>query len=640
LDIVVETDSLLRVAIHSKSAKNQVSAYLLEHVKESEALAWTTGSGSSSSFVYLAKAQKRAYSLKIEYDALDQDDSCPTFDLRIILKPVDEALKANLKCPGAPLPPASVDITGDDFEKSASYSMGYDFIQKVTDQGGPLEYDIALRWPGADKDAQYYLDVESKSDVLTGQMTYTLLYERKDKSLGLLGKSHPVGSSAHNSQFTQRLKLLDREGDLAEDVDLDGAILRLRFPPSSVHLLDTLKDLNYFSQGREICHNFALSIRAELRSGENESGLDPTGPSRLVRVRWEGDEVGDGLFDFSSRIYASLEFDRSMKAAVQLLKNSDFVSLEAASPRGSSSLGSLGDTAPEAVKPTFKRLSAVDPSTILLEFSGGSLARGWCHKLHFADTGPFGGPDFDVEHLSGGLKVCASSCLCNWKGTESCSEDEGLGGGCQCREPYTGPDCGQCKAGHTLNPGTGECTLASACAGSGGADPCNGHGQCEQVGAQAVCHCEPGFADDGLERCSRCADPLFEYPDCQLRNWVLSEPSIDCKDLDYKMPRKLWRDGPGSSNSEPLQGEDGEVNWAQRYRLNDGKTLRKASSHYFTVPEASVFRFHLDTSQSGAKVKYRLFDDESRELLTSAGQDDGADPDGFVESANDFLLLH
>jgi hypothetical protein len=39
-------------------------------------------------------------------------------------------------------------------------------------------------------------------------------------------------------------------------------------------------------------------------------------------------------------------------------------------------------------------------------------------------------------------------------------------------------------------------------------------------------------------------------------------------------------------------------------------------------------------------VKYRLYDDESKELLTSAGQDEGADPDGFVESANDFLILH
>jgi hypothetical protein len=124
-----------------------------------------------------------------------------------------------------------------------------------------------------------------------------------------------MGSAAHNSRFAQRLKLLDREGDLAEDIDLEGAILRLRFPPSSVHLFDTLKEAGYLSSGTEICHSFALSIRAELRSGENESGLDPLGPSRLIRVRWEGNEVGDALYDYSARIYAALEFDRSMKGA-------------------------------------------------------------------------------------------------------------------------------------------------------------------------------------------------------------------------------------------------------------------------------------------------------------------------------------
>jgi hypothetical protein len=178
-----------------------------------------------------------------------------------------------------------------------------------------LEYDIALNWPNADPNAQYYLDIESKSDVLTGQMTYTLLYEKKDKSLGLLGRSHPVGSAAHGGRFAQRLKLLDREGDLAEDVDLAGAILRLRFPPSSIHLFDTLKEEGKLSKGTEICHSFTLSVRAELRNGENESGLDPMGPSRLIRVRWEGEEVADGLYDYSSRIYAALEFDRSMKGA-------------------------------------------------------------------------------------------------------------------------------------------------------------------------------------------------------------------------------------------------------------------------------------------------------------------------------------
>lgn len=84
------------------------------------------------------------------------------------------------------------------------------------------------------------------------------------------------------------------------------------------------------------------------------------------------------------------------------------------------------------------------------------------------------------------------------------------------------------------------------------------------------------------------------------------------------MPRKLWRDGSSASNNQPLQGEDGEVNWAQRYRLKDGPTLRKSSSHYFIVPEASVFRLFVDTGRSGATVKYILSDDESNELLSSA----------------------
>ena len=84
LEIVVETTSLLRVSIHATNPKNQVSAYLLEHPKDTEARAWTVGSGGTASFLHLVEPQKRAYSLKLEYDSLDQDDACPTFDLRII----------------------------------------------------------------------------------------------------------------------------------------------------------------------------------------------------------------------------------------------------------------------------------------------------------------------------------------------------------------------------------------------------------------------------------------------------------------------------------------------------------------------------------------------------------------------------
>ena len=40
-----------------------------------------------------------------------------------------------------------------------------------------------------------------------------------------------------------------------------------------------------------------LSIRAEKRNGEDEAGQEQGGPSRLMRVRWEGRETSDKLFD-------------------------------------------------------------------------------------------------------------------------------------------------------------------------------------------------------------------------------------------------------------------------------------------------------------------------------------------------------
>jgi len=106
------------------------------------------------------------------------------------------------------------------------------------------------------------------------------------------------------------------------------------------------------------------------------------------------------------------------------------------------------------------------------------------------------------------------------------------------------------------------------------------------------------------------------------------------------MPRKLWKDAAASNNPGVLQEEDGEVNWAQRYRLSDGRTKRTSSSHYFLVPEASVFRLFLDTSDSGVTVKYRLFNDKKEEILSSASAGQDSDADGFLKSATEFVILH
>ena len=119
--------------------------------------------------------------------------------------------------------------------------------------------------------------METRSDFLTGQMTFTLLYEDKHKELKLIGRSQQVGAlndigGSQRGQYVQRLKLLDFEGDLADDIDLSGAILRLRLPAAALLLQETLKEKGHVARGHETCHNFELSVRCEARNGENEAG--------------------------------------------------------------------------------------------------------------------------------------------------------------------------------------------------------------------------------------------------------------------------------------------------------------------------------------------------------------------------------
>lgn len=51
-----------------------------------------------------------------------------------------------------------------------------------------------------------------------------------DRDLKLLGHSQRVLSSSNGGQLIERLRLLDKEGDLSDDSNISGAILRLKLP--------------------------------------------------------------------------------------------------------------------------------------------------------------------------------------------------------------------------------------------------------------------------------------------------------------------------------------------------------------------------------------------------------------------------
>ena len=91
---------------------------------------------------------------------------------------------------------------------------------------------------------------------------------------------------------------------------------------------------------------------------------------------------------------------------------------------------------------------------------------------------------------------------------------------------------------------------------------------------------------------------------------------------------------------QPIQGPDGVMNWAKKYKLEDDNNFRTLSSHKFMVPSTSVVRLFVDTDGSGAAVKYRLFNDLQDELLSSNDYGDDADQDGFVGSGSEITLVH
>ena len=64
------------------------------------------------------------------------------------------------------------------------------------------------------------------------------------------------------------------------------------------------------------------------------------------------------------------------------------------------------------------------------------------------------------------------------------------------------------------------------------------------VGGAAVCECDFGFANDGLDQCARCSDPLMKYPsEChKRRKWVLQSDDSECDQLPIDMPHTLYED--------------------------------------------------------------------------------------------------
>lgn len=173
------------------------------------------------------------------------------------------------------------------------------------------------------------------------------------------------------------------------------------------------------------------------------------------------------------------------------------------------------------------------------------------------------------------FKVCTSACDCDIQGTLQCRDTKAGEHRCKCHPHFTGADCSECADGYYRNA-DGFCELGSTCEDLGGEENCNRRGTCFQEGPKAVCECDLGFTDDGLDQCGRCSDPLMTYPqDCdKRRNWVMEQEDYECQTLMHVMPRMLYKDpkakskgGLANESQVIFQQHDGVCEWAGRYSL-------------------------------------------------------------------------
>jgi hypothetical protein len=81
-----------------------------------------------------------------------------------------------------------VSVSGDySFPLSGIQSSGKGTLFSGNEWWHSLEYDIELDWRDIEKEAEYDIDIEVKSDFLTGQIGFALMYENKAGKLVTLG---------------------------------------------------------------------------------------------------------------------------------------------------------------------------------------------------------------------------------------------------------------------------------------------------------------------------------------------------------------------------------------------------------------------------------------------------------------------
>ena len=184
IDFINDENSLLKVFVRTRNAKNNVNIYLYKDAQLNNVITYTPTKGGSKDFIAQLKPQKKAYKLKIVYDTLDESDECPLFELRISVKPLQNLLEENLKCKGLSNAPEIINIVESEYDLDQEFAVSNGFLDRF-DHKEDIRYDIEINLPSP----KYYFDIEIRYDFLTSDIDYDLFGLDNKNSRVHLGRS-------------------------------------------------------------------------------------------------------------------------------------------------------------------------------------------------------------------------------------------------------------------------------------------------------------------------------------------------------------------------------------------------------------------------------------------------------------------
>lgn len=132
IDLIIEEPSLVKVQLIPRNSRNKVMAQLVDienslkrpdkfNQKPKHSVLASTNPVDLQ-FTVSLNPERRAYHLVIDQIHVDEQDSCPIFDLKISVKPLIEAIE-DLNCSGLEEPPQIIKVTDKIYKLEESYSF-------------------------------------------------------------------------------------------------------------------------------------------------------------------------------------------------------------------------------------------------------------------------------------------------------------------------------------------------------------------------------------------------------------------------------------------------------------------------------------------------------------------------------------